>query len=178
MPQLVWLITGTSSGFGLYLAQTLLSRGDLVIATARNPAKSPELSSLTAHKHLTILQLDVTSDQGTINATITQAAAIHGRIDVLVNNAGYIQIGTFEGLSMSDWHSQFETNFFGIVKTTKAVLPLMRKQSQKGVVVFIGSLSGWVGHPGVGAYSASKHALEGTYPFLIPTITSLLVCCC
>jgi NAD(P)-dependent dehydrogenase (short-subunit alcohol dehydrogenase family) len=165
MPQLVWLITGTSSGFGLYLAQALLSRGDLVIATARNPSKSAELSILSAHKNATVLQLDVTADQDTISTTIAQAAAIHGRIDVLVNNAGFVQVGTFEGLSMDDWNAQFATNFFGVVKTTKAVLPLMRAQSQKGMVVFISSLNGWVGHPGVGAYAASKHALEGMESF-------------
>lgn len=157
MPQLVWLITGCSSGFGLQFTHSILSRGDLVIATARTPSSITHLSDLPG---VSVLQLDITSPQDTLNATMARAIAIHGRIDVLLNNAGHVQIGLWEDLAYADWTRQFETNVFGTIKVTKALLPHLRERGQ-GTMVFVSSLNGFVGHPGAGAYSASKHALEG-----------------
>lgn len=171
MAPLVWLITGCSSGLGLALAEAILVRGDFVIATARNPhAASPGLAAVSKHPNTTLLAFDVLWSQSNIDSTFAEALKIHQRIDVLVNNAGYIQTGALEQLSVEDWRSQFETNVFGAIKATKAVLPIMRKQEAVGQarawVVFIGSLSGWVGHDCVGAYAASKHALEGKPTFI------------
>ena len=155
---LVYLLTGSSSGFGLQFAHTILSHGDLLIATARNPSRLP--SSLTTHPNATILPLDLTASTPAIAATVASAHAIHGRIDVLLNNAGYVQIGLFEDLEDEDWQRQFDTNVFGTIKVTRAVLPYMRRR-REGTVVVVSSLTGWVGQPAVGAYAASKHALEG-----------------
>lgn len=157
MPQLVWLVTGCSSGFGLQFTHSILARGDLVIATARNPASIQHLSSLDG---VSVLQLDVTSPQHEIDATIAHAVAIHGHIDVLINNAAHVQLGVWEELEYEDWTRQFETNVFGTIKVTKPVLSHMRTRNQ-GTLVFVSSLNGFVAHPTVGPYSASKHALEG-----------------
>lgn len=155
--QLVWFITGCSSGFGKQFVHSILARGDLVIATAR------KLSSLAIFADLpgvSTLELDITAPQTIINEVVKTAEAIHGRIDVLINNAGHVQIGVWEHLESEDWIRQFETNVFGTIKVTKAVLPYLRVRRQ-GTMVFISSINGFIGHPGVGPYSASKHALEG-----------------
>ncbi|KAL5405604.1 hypothetical protein PMIN03_008328 [Paraphaeosphaeria minitans] len=160
MAPLVWLITGCSSGLGFHLAAHVLARGDIAIATLRNPSKLPAgLRDRPNAANLYVIQLDITAPQSTISAVVAQAAALHGRIDVLINNAGYIQIGTVEGLE-HDWVAQFETNVFGAVKMTSAVLKGMRERGS-GTVVFVGSLSGWVGHDTCGAYAGSKFALAG-----------------
>jgi NADP-dependent 3-hydroxy acid dehydrogenase YdfG len=153
---LVWLITGCSSGFGQHFAAAALARGDKAIATARNLSSIQYLSETGA----SLLQLDLTWPQQRINDTITQAISIHGRIDVLLNNAGFVQIGLWEDLAYEDWVRSFETNVFGTIKVTKALLPQMRER-RSGTVVFISSLNGQVGHACDGAYTASKHALEG-----------------
>lgn len=161
MAPLVWLITGCSSGIGCQLASYVLARGDIAIATLRNPSKLP--SSLANHQNkenLSVLQLDVTASEADISATISKATAVYGRIDILVNNAGYIQIGTIEELKEADWRAQFDTNVFGAVKVTSAVVKGMRER-KAGTVVFVGSLSGWVGHEACGAYAGSKFALAG-----------------
>jgi NAD(P)-dependent dehydrogenase (short-subunit alcohol dehydrogenase family) len=153
---LVWLITGCSSGFGLSFASAVLARGDLVIATARNPSTIQHLAAQGAD----VLQLDLTWSQQDIDAVVAAAIAVHGRVDVLLNNAGYIQVGLWEDLEYEDWLRQFDTNVFGTIKVTKAMLPHMRTRKQ-GTMVFVTSLTGFVGHPTVGAYAASKHAVEG-----------------
>lgn len=155
--QLVWLVTGCSTGFGRQFVHSIVERGDLVIATAR---KLASLDSVAALPGVSVLELDITDPQTVINDTIQRAIAIHGRIDVLVNNAGHVQIGVWEHLNVEDWVRQFDTNVFGTIKVTKAVLPYLRAKKQ-GTMVFISSINGFVAHPGVGPYSASKHALEG-----------------
>jgi NADP-dependent 3-hydroxy acid dehydrogenase YdfG len=155
--QLVWFITGCSSGFGEQFVHSILARGDKVIATGRNLSRLQHLQNTGA----SILQLDVTDSQEIINDKIAEAISIHGRIDVLVNNAAFIQVGTWEDLSAEDFRAQFETNVFGTLKVTKALLPHFR-QRKMGVNVFISSLSGWIGHDFCGAYAGSKFALEGT----------------
>lgn len=163
MAPLVWFITGCSSGLGAALAAQVLDRGDFAIATLRDISKCPPtLQNHTQRANLSILSLDVTAPLSTIHGVIAEATDIHGHIDVLVNNAGYIQIGTVEELKEEEWKAQFDTNVFGAVRTTSVVLKGMRERG-KGTIVFVGSLSGWVGHDACGAYAASKFALAGKY---------------
>ncbi|KUL88533.1 hypothetical protein ZTR_05512 [Talaromyces verruculosus] len=141
----VWLITGCSSGFGEQFLRQNIARGDKVIATGRNAATK------LAHLKVTgaaILDLDVTLPEAEIFVEIKEAHQIYGRIDVLVNNAGLDRV-----------HRSLDTNFFGSLKVTRAVLGIMRKQ-KSGVVGFIGSVGGWTGYPASLAYSLSKFALE------------------
>ncbi|RFN54482.1 hypothetical protein FIE12Z_1270 [Fusarium flagelliforme] len=156
MSQLVWLVTGCSSGFGSEFVKQILSRGDKIIATARNSARIEPLASQGA----AVLELDVTDTQDSIDQTIAKAISIYGHIDVLVNNAGFVAAGSWEDLSYDEFVSSFETNVFGPIKVTRALLPHMRAR-KSGTLVFIGSLSGQVGHPFTGAYAGSKFALEG-----------------
>ena len=158
MTQLVWLITGCSSGFGEQFVRGILSRGDLVIATARKLEKLQHLKQAGA----SILQLDITDNQQSIRNTIAKAISVYGRVDVLVNNAAYIAIGVWEDLEYEDWLAQFDTNVFGTIKVTRALLPHFR-QRQSGAMVFVSSLSGWIGHSGCSAYAGSKFALEGRH---------------
>ena len=156
MPQLVWLITGCSSGFGEVFTRQLLARGDHVIATARKLEKIQHLKDAGA----ATLQLDVTDSQQKIRDQVAKAIAVYGRIDVLVNNAAYIATGTWEDLEYEQFLAEFDTNVFGVIKATRAVLPHFRERRQ-GTNVFIGSRSGWLGDPFCSAYSGSKFALEG-----------------
>jgi NAD(P)-dependent dehydrogenase (short-subunit alcohol dehydrogenase family) len=156
MAPLVWLVTGCSSGFGNQFVHSILARGDKVIATARDLSKIQQFEQLG----VPTFQLDITDSQSSIKATIAKILAESGRIDVLVNNAAYIAIGTWEDLSYEDWLAQFDTNVFGTIKVTKAILPHFRER-KTGTMVFISSLSGWVGHAGCSAYAGSKFALEG-----------------
>ncbi|KAF2729578.1 NAD(P)-binding protein [Polyplosphaeria fusca] len=156
MAQLVWLVTGCSSGFGEQFVHSILARGDKVIATARRPETLQGLEKAGA----SVLPLDITSSQRSISATINQAIEILSQIDVLINNAGFFRAGTWEDLEHEDWLAQFDTNVFGTIKTTKALLPHFR-QRKSGTNVFISSLSGWIGHPICSPYAGSKFALEG-----------------
>ncbi|KIW06126.1 hypothetical protein, variant 2 [Verruconis gallopava] len=106
------------------------------------------------------MRLDVTDEVQSINSAIEKAISIHGRIDVLVNNAAYVTIGLVEDLRHEDYLAQFNTNLFGTIKVTQAVLPHFR-QRRSGTLLFLSSLSGWIGHPGCSAYAGSKFALEG-----------------
>ncbi|KAF9500237.1 NAD(P)-binding protein [Pleurotus eryngii] len=160
--QLVWLITGASQGFGRRLVHAALSRGDKVIATSRSLEKSQDLvQQAAAHpKMLSALALDVTSERQVIKDVVDEAVGIWGRIDVLVNNAGYGYPGLVEE-GGTDWiRLQFETNFFGLMEVTNAVLPHMRSK-RKGTLVNMGSRSAWKPEvPFIGPYSASKAAVH------------------
>ncbi|KAI1632957.1 hypothetical protein F4809DRAFT_644939 [Biscogniauxia mediterranea] len=156
MSQLVWLVTGCSSGFGEQFVRKILSRGDLVIATAHKPEKIKHLEQPS----VTILPLDISSDQSTLNETVSKAISIHGRVDVLVNNAAYAMLGSWEDVEYEQLVAQFETNVFGVFKVTKAVLPHLR-QRRSGTMVFIGSRAGWFGDGFAGPYAGSKFALGG-----------------
>ncbi|KAH8889612.1 NAD(P)-binding protein [Thozetella sp. PMI_491] len=156
MAQLVWLITGCSSGFGEVFVRQLLARGDLVVATARRLERIQHLQDAGA----AVLQLDVTDNQQKIREVVSEAISIHGRIDVLVNNAGYIATGAWEDLEYEQFLAEFDTNVFGAIKVTRALLPHFR-QAKAGTNVFISSRSGWIGDPFCSAYSGSKFALEG-----------------
>ncbi|TFB01873.1 putative oxidoreductase [Trichoderma ghanense] len=156
MAPLVWLVTGCSSGFGREFVHEILKRGDKAIATARRPESLEDLKKTGA----AVLQLDVTWDQNRINETINNAIAIYGHLDVLVNNAAYVLGGAWEDLSYQDFHDAFETNVFGPLKVTKAVLPHMRAR-KTGTNIFISSISGWNGIGFDAGYSGTKFAIEG-----------------
>lgn len=155
--QLVWLITGTSSGFGRDLAIAALNRGDKVIATARGRslAKLADLKNQGAD----VLELDATSPLETLHGIAKQAIAFHGRVDVLVNNAGYIEVGALEENTPEESFNQFNTNVFGPLNVNRAFLPYMRER-KTGTVVWIGSVGGWRGVATAGLYAATKHAVR------------------
>ncbi len=148
-----WLITGCSTGFGRALAEILIARGERVIATARKPEQIADL--VAGHANATALKLDVTS-----SADIAAAVAAAGDIDVLVNNAGYGYLTAFEEGEASGYRPQFETNLFGLIEMTKAVLPRMRQRGS-GHIVNIASVGGLVGNPGSSYYAATKFAVVG-----------------
>lgn len=154
----VWFITGCSSGFGRALVERVLARGWRVVATARDAAAITGLAGGTEDSVLT-LPLDVTRhDQ--VEAAVQAAIARFGRIDVLVNNAGYgYQSSVEEGVD-AEIRAQFEANVFGLFALTRGVLPHMR-QARSGHILNISSVAGFVGFPGSGYYAATKHAVEG-----------------
>jgi NADP-dependent 3-hydroxy acid dehydrogenase YdfG len=159
----VAIVTGTSSGFGLLSAVSLANCGYQVIATMRDLTKSNKLIEESKRvgviNNIHCLQLDVTNSQ-TIEAAIRSAFQTWGRIDVLVNNAGYAVGGYVEDIPMYDWEQQMNTNFLGLVAVTKAVLPIMRTQAC-GTIINVSSVSGKIGFPGYAPYAASKFAIEG-----------------
>ncbi len=153
----VWLITGAARGMGVDLVRAALQAGHVVVATARDAAKVT--AALGEQDHLLPVSLDVT-DPAAAQAAVDAAVARFGRIDVLVNNAGNFYAGFFEEISDAQFRAQLETNFFGPLNVTRAVLPVMRSQ-RSGKVVTITSTAGIVGGAFCAAYAASKFALEG-----------------
>ena len=151
--QKVVLITGASSGVGQSTARLLSQNGYKVFGTSRNPAGTAGIANVK------MLALDVTSDDS-VAACVKVVANDTGRIDVLVNNAAYELAGALEEISIEEAKAQFETNFFGVMRMVKAVLPYMRHQKQ-GQIINVSSLSGVSSIPFMGIYSASKFALEG-----------------
>jgi NAD(P)-dependent dehydrogenase (short-subunit alcohol dehydrogenase family) len=156
------LITGSSSGFGRALAERFGARGWRVFASLRRPEAGAALRELAAREgwQLTTPTLDVTSDESVAGAVDDVLRQSDGRLDVLVNNAGYYAYGPLEETSPDELRAQLETNVVGVHRVTRAVLPAMRAR-RAGTVVTIGSLSGRVAIPMVGPYHASKWALEG-----------------
>ena len=153
----VWLITGTSSGFGSEIAKAALERGDRVAATARRPQALDDLVAFAPDRALAVA-LDV-NDPEQIEAAVASTLERFGRIDVLVNNAGTSSVGAVEELEMDHLRDLMETMFFGAVALTKAVIPHMRAQGS-GAIVQMSSQGGQVSLPGFGAYCAAKFALE------------------
>ncbi|MFT4101602.1 MAG: oxidoreductase [Burkholderiaceae bacterium] len=153
-----WFITGASSGLGLALARHALSRGDNVAATARSIAKLDALAA-EAPDRVLVHRLDVTV-AGEAETALAAARERFGRVDVLVNNAGYGIVGALEETPDSELRAQMETNFFGAWAVTRAALPILRTQGA-GAIVNISSLGGQLSFAGFSAYSASKFALEG-----------------
>ena len=154
----VWFITGCSTGFGRELSDILLNRGYRVVVTARDKAKVEDI--VAGHdKTGLVLALDV-DKQDQIDAAIKGAQARFGRIDVLVNNAGYGYLAAIEEGDDADVRAMFDTNFFGLAAMTRAALPIMRAQ-KSGAVVNISSIGGFIGFPGSGYYAATKFAVEG-----------------
>ena len=161
--QKVAVITGSSSGIGLLAAIEFARNGYSVVATMRDLGRSGRLEEAAqkanVRDRIDLRQLDVT-DFDSIPTVIESVIRDHGRIDVLVNNAGFSVAGFGEDLALSDYRLQFETNFFATVAMSKSVLPIMRRQ-QSGHIIQIASIAGRVGTPLLSAYSSSKHALEG-----------------
>ena len=153
----VWFITGAARGLGVDLAQAALDAGYFVVATARNGANVS--AALGEQDNLLAVSLDIT-DPAAAQAAVDAAVNRFGRIDTLVNNAGNFYAGYFEEISDTQLRAQLETNFFGPLNVTRAVLPVMRQQ-RSGHVVTISSTAGIVGGEFVAAYAASKFALEG-----------------
>ncbi|PON24957.1 hypothetical protein TGAM01_v206038 [Trichoderma gamsii] len=158
MAPLVWFITGANAGFGLLLANLALSKGDTVVATARSLSKFPK--SLVENPKAQLVETEITAAATSITELVDAAAAKHGRIDVLVNNAGYGHIGAVEEVSDEQARYQFDVNFFGLLNFTRAIIPHMRKQAS-GVIVQLSSGAGVLGAHGGPIYSASKFAVEG-----------------
>ncbi|MBJ7340322.1 oxidoreductase [Mycolicibacterium sp.] len=153
----VWFITGASRGFGLEIAREALSRGDSVVATARNP--QAVLDAIPeATDRLLAVALDV-GDPAQITAAVEAAVARFGRVDALVNNAGRGLVGSVEETSDAEIRAIFEVNVFGLLSITRAVLPHMRAQGS-GLVVNLSSVGGFVAWPGWGVYAATKFAVE------------------
>jgi NAD(P)-dependent dehydrogenase (short-subunit alcohol dehydrogenase family) len=158
MAEKVWFITGTSRGFGREWAIAALERGDKVAATARNTASLDDLVDKYGDAILA-LQLDV-NDRAADFAAVEQAHDHFGRLDIVVNNAGYGQFGFVEEVSEQDVRDQFETNVFGALWVTQAALPYLRAQ-RSGHIIQVSSIGGITAFPNVGIYHASKWALEG-----------------
>ncbi|MGI0073391.1 MAG: SDR family oxidoreductase [Nitrosotalea sp.] len=157
----VAIVTGSSSGIGYETALELARDGYYTYATMRDVRKDGKILEIAKKENLNIevLELDVDKED-TIKSSINKIIHDKKRIDVLVNNAGYFLVGCLEDLSIDDMKSQFETNFFGVVRTIQAVLPTMRNQ-RSGTIVNVSSIAGRIGFPVTPAYISSKFALEG-----------------
>ncbi|WP_432189460.1 oxidoreductase [Streptomyces sp. Tue6028] len=154
----VWLVTGANSGFGRAFTEAVVAVGDVVVATARRPETLADL--VAAHPdQVEAVALDVT-DQGRIDSVVADVARRHGRIDVLVNNAGRTHVGAAEETTDGELRSLFDLHFFGPAALVRAVLPHMRER-RSGAVVQMSSMGGQMTFPGFSAYCGTKFALEG-----------------
>lgn len=154
----VWLVTGSASGLGRNIAEAVLASGERLIATARDPRRLEDLVKKYGERVRTA-QLDVTDEQEA-HAAVQMAVDSFGRLDVLVNNAGYGDIAPFEQLSSERFKALVDTNFYGVVYTTRAALPIMRKQ-KSGCILQISSVGGRLALPGSAGYHAAKWAVGG-----------------
>ena len=154
----VWFITGSSRGLGRSLAEAVLAHGDLLVATARNPEQLGDLVS-TYGEQMRAVALDVTNPEQ-VRTAIATAIDAFGRIDVVVNNAGYANVASIEETTEEDWRAQLETNLWGVINVTRAALPVLRKQ-RSGHFVQISSTGGRTGVAGLGPYQTAKWAVEG-----------------
>src|ERR1700710_1233569 len=169
MANKTWFITGTSRGFGREWTAAALDRGDRVAGTARDPSTLDDLKEQYGDA-LLALELDVT-DRSAVFAAVKQAHEQFGRLDIVVNNAGYGQFGMVEELSEQDARDQIETNVFGALWITQAALPYLRAQ-RSGHIIQVSSIGGIVAFPNVGIYHASKWALEGFSQSLAQEVSS------
>ncbi|KAJ0314196.1 hypothetical protein Brms1b_007161 [Colletotrichum noveboracense] len=164
----VWLITGSTSGFGAEFVKAILAKGDKVIATARDISKIVHFRQAGA----AVLKLDLLASQSEFDRVAQEALGIYGGVDVLVNNAGYSHFGTVEDDSQEDWNKVFQTHVFGPLGITRAFLPHYRAR-KSGIFVFMGSTAAWGGIPTLGAYCASKSALRGAVETLDLEVKSI-----
>jgi NAD(P)-dependent dehydrogenase (short-subunit alcohol dehydrogenase family) len=162
----IWLVTGAGRGMGTDIARAALDAGHAVVATGRNPDRVT--AALGAHADLLAVALDVT-DPDSVQTAVDAAVQRFGRIDVLVNNAGNFYAGFFEEVTPEDFRAQIETNLFGPLNVTRAVLPVMRAQ-RAGLVVTFSSTAGITGGEFTSAYAASKFGLEGWSESLSPEV--------
>ena len=163
----VAIVTGSSSGIGLETSLLLSRNGFYTYATTRNLDKSTVIANLIQREKLSLefLQLNVNNDES-VKKAIQNITSEQERIDVLVNNAGYALVGPLEELSVEEFREQFETNVFGVIRVTQAVLPIMRRQ-RNGTIVNVSSVAGKIGFPLTSAYVSSKFALEGLSESLV-----------
>lgn len=153
-----WLITGSASGIGLSTAELVLARGENLVATARNVDRLLNLARRYG-KQVELIELDVTNAPAA-RRVVDTAMERFGRLDVLLNNAGYAHLSPFEQVSEDDFKSEIDTNFYGVVNLTRAALPVMRRQ-KSGHIINISSSSARFGSPGSTAYTAAKWAVSG-----------------
>lgn len=165
----VWFITGASRGFGALITQEALNAGDALVATARNPQGLQE--KFGNHPNLLTVSLDVT-DETSAHKAAEQAVKRFGRIDILLNNAGFGLLGAVEEATMSEIEKLYQTNVFGLLNVTRAVLPHMRRQ-RSGHVINISSIGGYVSHAGWGIYCSTKFAVEGLTEALAAEVAPL-----
>jgi NAD(P)-dependent dehydrogenase (short-subunit alcohol dehydrogenase family) len=153
-----WLITGSASGIGLSTTELVLSQGDKLLATARNVER---LSGLKRRygESVALVELDVT-DAAAAQHAVETTVRTFGRLDVLLNNAGYAHVSPFEQTSEADFRAEIDTNFYGVVNLTRAALPIMRRQ-KSGHIINVSSSSARFGSPGATAYGAAKWAVSG-----------------
>ena len=154
----VWLITGAARGLGRSIAEAVLTSGDRLVATARDPNRLVDLEKRYGDQVRTAA-LDVT-DATAAGAAVQAAIDGFGQLDVLVNNAGFGHVAPFEQAPEEDFRAQIDTNFFGVVNLTRAALPIMRRQ-RRGHIINISSVGGRIGTPGLSAYQAAKWAVGG-----------------
>jgi NAD(P)-dependent dehydrogenase (short-subunit alcohol dehydrogenase family) len=155
----VWFVTGSSRGFGRALVQAALEAGDLVAATARRPEQLADLVASYGDS-IHAIALDVT-DAAAAASAIGEARDRFGRLDVIVNNAGYANVSPIETTTDEDFHAQFETNFWGVYHVSKAAIPVLREQGS-GIIMQFSSMGGRVGgSPGIASYQAAKFAIDG-----------------
>jgi NAD(P)-dependent dehydrogenase (short-subunit alcohol dehydrogenase family) len=165
-----WFITGTSQGFGRDLVRAVLDRGDNVVATSRSPEKVRETFAGAGERlHATAMDF---SHPEQIAVVVNSAIQRFGRIDVLINNAGHGLLGAIEEASDAETAKVFQTNVFGLLRVTRAVLPHMRRQ-RRGHIVNLSSIGGLVGLPGWGIYNATKFAIEGLSEALAQEVAPL-----
>ena len=153
-----WLITGSSRGLGRALAEAVLAAGDHLVATARDPRDLGDLVTRYGDR-VRAVALDVT-DGAAARASVATAVSAFGRLDVVVNNAGYGNVSSIEHMADADFRAQIETNFFGVVNVTRAAIPVLRGQ-RAGHIIQIYSIGGRRGSPGLSAYQSAKWAVEG-----------------
>ncbi|CAI7589941.1 unnamed protein product [Penicillium glandicola] len=165
--KLTWLVTGCSSGLGDAFVRAILAKGDQVIATARssNGISGTERISALKEAGAAVLGLDLTASQEELNTKAQQALEIYGQVDVLVNNAGYIEVGVVEEIDDTTLNNCLHTNVLGPLNLTRAFLPSMRARGT-GTLLFASSIGGYVAAPGAGSYNGSKGLLECIVPIL------------
>ncbi|MEV5708896.1 SDR family NAD(P)-dependent oxidoreductase [Actinoallomurus sp. NPDC052274] len=155
---LVFLVSGASRGLGREIVRAALTAGHRVVAGARQASALDDLAAEHG-EHLTVVPLDVTGDQAT-EAAVAAAVDRYGRLDVLVNNAGYANVASIEDADFDDFRAQVDTNLFGVVRLTRAALPVMRAQ-RAGRIIQVSSVGGRLATPGLGAYQTAKWAVGG-----------------
>lgn len=166
----VWLITGSSRGLGRDLTQAALDAGHRVVATARRPEQLKDFVERYGDRVRTVA-LDVT-DPVAARAAVAATVSAFGRLDVVVNNAGYANVASIEDADMEDFRKQFETNFFGVLNVTRAALSVLRGQ-RAGHIIQISSIGGRMGTPGIGSYQSAKWAVEGLSEVLAAEVAPL-----
>jgi NAD(P)-dependent dehydrogenase (short-subunit alcohol dehydrogenase family) len=166
----VWLITGSARGLGRSIAEAVLAHGDQLVATARNPEPLTELVERYG-KNVRTVALDVKNREQAHEA-VKAAVETFGRLDVVVNNAGYGNLVSIEESTEDEFRDQIETDLWGVINVTRAALPVLRKQ-RSGQIVQISSIGGCIGTPGLGAYQTAKWGVEGFSEVLAKEVTPL-----